>query len=141
MLSIGLSCRPRRGLEGADSGEDLPEDAARYSHLSQLEGDFAGMAHDPRADFDQAALEACERPVCDLFGKVGTLEKMTKVVGQCMKLQPDLVVTEPFAGQPCPVDCIAYPIRNTFRLVLDPEYYKYINFLIARSVFEGVCWG
>ena len=57
---IEPSCRPRWWLDVADGGDDLPKYVARYSHLRQLERDFAGMAHNSRPDFDQAALDACE---------------------------------------------------------------------------------
>ena len=67
------SCRPRRGLQGADGGEDLAKDVARYSHLCQLERDFARMTYDPCPNLYGAALYTCQRPVCNLFGQFGTL--------------------------------------------------------------------
>ena len=87
-----------------DGGKDLPEDAARYSHLCQLECDFAGMAHNPRPDFDQTALNACERPVSDVLRQLCASQEVAELVGQGLKLEPDLVVPEPFAGQARPVD-------------------------------------
>ena len=62
------SCRPRRWLDVADGVEDLSEDVARHGSLCQLERDLAGMAHNPCPDLDQAALDAGERPVGNLFG-------------------------------------------------------------------------
>ena len=82
----------------------MAEDATRYSHLCQLERDLASMSNNPCPDLDEAALDTCQRPVRYFFGQVGTLKEATKVVGQCMKLQPDRVVAEPLAGRPCPVD-------------------------------------
>ena len=67
----GPSYGPRRWLEGADGVDDLSEDAARYSHLGPLERDLARMAHNPRAGFDQAALDTREGPVHDFFGQIG----------------------------------------------------------------------
>jgi hypothetical protein len=65
---VGPSCWPRRRFEGTDSGEDFSEDVARHGDLCQLEGYLAGMAHNPCPDLDQAALDAGERPVGNLFG-------------------------------------------------------------------------
>ena len=98
------SCVSRRGLEGADGCEDLAEDLPADRDLGQLEGDLAGVTHDPRAGLDEAVLDTCQRPVSDFFGQFSALEKAAKVVGQYMKLEPDCIVTEAFTGQPCPVD-------------------------------------
>ncbi len=38
---------PRGWLDVADGRKDLPEEFAGDSHLGQLEGDLAGVAHDP----------------------------------------------------------------------------------------------
>lgn len=78
-MALGSSCVPKGfsddaiRLEGADGGEDLPEDAARYSRLSQLERNLASVAHDACPDLDEAALDTCQRPVRDIFRQVGTL--------------------------------------------------------------------
>lgn len=101
---ICLSCGSRRRLEGADGGEDLPKDVARQGHLSQLEDDLAGMAHNPRPDLDQAALDAGERPIGDVFGQISMAKEAAEIVCQRMKLKPDLVVAEPLAGEQRPVD-------------------------------------
>ena len=104
VLMYGPSYGPRRWLEGADGVDDLYEDAARYSHLGPLERDLARLAHDPRPDLDQAALDAGERPVRDVFGQVCALEETAGIVGQGVKLEPDFVIAEPLAGSPGPVD-------------------------------------
>ena len=54
------SCRPRRWLDVADGGDDLPEERAAHGDFGQLECDLTRMAHNTRPDFDQAALDACE---------------------------------------------------------------------------------
>jgi hypothetical protein len=43
----------------AEGGEDV----ATYCHLSQLEGDLAGMSRDPRPDLDETVLDACQRSI------------------------------------------------------------------------------
>ncbi len=98
------SCWPRRWLERADGGKDLAEDAARYRDLRQLESDLARMSHTPCTDHDETALDARERPVSSFFWQYGTSKKAAKVVGQYVKLEPDLIVPEPLAGEPRPVD-------------------------------------
>ena len=62
--------------------------------------------------------------VSDLFGQFSALEKVAKVVGQCMKLQPDLVVTEPFAGQSRPVDRVFaffYVLLSSATLIVEVD--------------------
>ena len=76
----------------------MPKQRATHRDLCQLEGYLAGMAHNPCPDLDQAALDAGERPVRDVFGQVGTLEEAPHVVSQRMKLKSDLIIAEPFAG-------------------------------------------
>lgn len=103
---IGPSCRPRGWLDVADGSDDLPKYLATHSHLGELEGDLACMAHDPCTNFDKAALDAGERPIRDFLWQVHTLKKDAEVVGQCVKLKPDLIVTELLAGQTGPSDGI-----------------------------------
>ena len=50
--------------------QDVTEQVATDRDLGQLERDGAGMTDDPRADFDQPCLEAGQRPVGYLLGKV-----------------------------------------------------------------------
>lgn len=44
--------------------------------------------------------------VSDLFGQVGSLREVAETTGQGVKPKPDLIVTEPLAGQARPVDCV-----------------------------------
>ena len=103
---IEPSCRPRWWLDVADGGEDLPKQRPTDCDLGQLESDLTCMTHNTRPGFDQAALDAAQRPVGDLFREVYTLQEDTEVVSQCVKLKPDLIVTEPLAGQPGPGDSV-----------------------------------
>ena len=101
---IEPSCRPRWWLDVADGGDDLPKQRSIDCDLCQLACNLAGMAHNPRPDLDQAALDAGQRPIGDLFREVYTLQEDAEVIGQCVKLKPDLIVTEPLAGQAGPGD-------------------------------------
>ena len=78
------SCRPRRWLKVADGSKDLAEDITGHSDLGQLEGDLARVAHDPCSNFDEAALDAGQRPVSDLLGEVCAPKKTAEIVGQCV---------------------------------------------------------
>lgn len=51
----------------------MTKQSAANRNLGQLEGDGAGMADDPRTDFDQPGLQAAQRTVGHLLGKVCAL--------------------------------------------------------------------
>jgi hypothetical protein len=51
-----------------DGRDGTGEQIATHSHLGDLEGDCAGMADDPRTDFDQPGLQACQPPIGYLLG-------------------------------------------------------------------------
>ena len=87
-----------------NGGKDGAHHRAGDRDLGQLEGDGAGVTDGPRPDFNQPGLQAGQRPISHLLGQVGLLQEDTEIVGQCVQLQPDLVVAGPFAGQPRPVD-------------------------------------
>ena len=65
----------------------MAENVARYSHLGKLERDFARMAYDPCTDFDEAALDACQRPVCNPFGQIGKAKEAAGTASQRMMLE------------------------------------------------------
>jgi hypothetical protein len=67
---------------------------ASDSHFSQLEGDGTGMAHNAGACLDQLELQAGQRPVGHFFGQFDAPQEGGQVVGQCVQLQPDLIVAE-----------------------------------------------
>lgn len=62
------------------------------------------MADNPRTDFDQPGLQAGQRPIGHLLGKVCALQEDAEIVCQCMKLKPHLVLSHALAGQPGPVN-------------------------------------
>jgi len=58
----------------------------------------------PYPNFDQPSLQAGQRPIGYLLGKVGALQEDTEIVGQCMKLKFDFVLRYAIARQSCPAD-------------------------------------
>jgi len=91
-------------MQPLDGRDDASEQSTTHPNLGQLEGDGAGVTDGPRPDFNQPGLQAGQRPISHLLGQVGLLPEDTEIVGQCMQLKPYLVVAEPLAGQPRPVD-------------------------------------
>jgi len=62
------------------------------------------MAHDARPDLDQLELQTGQRPVSYRLGERDAAQEGGQIVGQGVQLQPDLVVAEPPARQPRPVE-------------------------------------
>jgi hypothetical protein len=58
----------------------------------------------PRPDLDQLLLQACLRRVLDRLRCCKRAEKVAKIVGERMKLEPHGVGRERSARQPCPLD-------------------------------------
>src|SRR5262249_36781600 len=79
----------------------LPAARAARRHL---EDDIASVAHHLRADLDQLLLQARQRPVLDWPRCCKRAEKVAKIVGERMKLEPHGVGRERPARQPCPLD-------------------------------------
>ena len=77
---------------------------AGHSDLAQLECDSAGMAHHAGPDLDQLELQAGQRPVRHGHGQFDAAQEGGQIVGQRVQLQPDLVIVEPLARQPRPVE-------------------------------------
>ena len=69
-----------------------------------MEDDIASVAHHLRADLDQLLLQARQRPVLDRLRCCKRAEKVAKIVGERMKLEPHGVGRERPARQPCPLD-------------------------------------
>jgi len=88
--------------KAADRGEDGAYHRAGDGHLGQLEGDGAGVTDYAGADLDQLQLQAGEGPIGHGFGQVDAAQEGGQIVGQCVQLQPHLVVAEPSARQPRP---------------------------------------
>ena len=64
------------------------------------------MAHDAGHDLNQFQLQAGQRPVGHRLGQFDAAQERGQIVGQCVQLQPQLVVAEPLARQPCPAEGI-----------------------------------
>ena len=62
------------------------------------------MAHDAGADLDQLQLQAGQRPVGHGLGQIDAAQEGGQVLGQRVQLQPHLIVAEPLARQPRPVE-------------------------------------
>jgi hypothetical protein len=62
------------------------------------------MADDPCTDFDSPGLQAGQRPISHLLGKVRVLQEDAEIGRQCMKLKQHLVLRHALAGQARPVD-------------------------------------
>ncbi len=78
-----------------DSCENTVELVATDASFGQLECDGPSMTHHSRSSFDQPRSEAGQRPVSQLLGEFGPLQEDTQILGQCMKLQTDLVLRHP----------------------------------------------
>jgi hypothetical protein len=61
------------------------------------------VAHHLRTDLDQLLLQARQRPVFDRLGRRQRAQEIAEIVGQRMKLEPDVGDERP-ARQPCPLD-------------------------------------
>src|SRR5260221_9414397 len=72
--------------------------------LRHLEDDIASVAHHLRADLDQLLLQARQRPVLDRLRCCKRAEKVAKIVGDSMKLEPHGVGRERSARQPGTLD-------------------------------------
>src|SRR6266699_1167795 len=92
--------RPQFRDEPQNLLEHLPWDG----DLGHLEGDIAAVAHDLRADLDQLLLQARQRPILDRLRCCKRAEKVAKIIGERMKLEPHGVGRERSARQPRPLD-------------------------------------
>lgn len=63
-----------------------------------------GVAHDAGANLDQFELQAGQRPVGHLLRQFDAAQERCHVVGQRVHLRPHLVVVQPPARQPRPVE-------------------------------------
>ena len=62
------------------------------------------MANDLRADLDELFLQARQRPILDRLWRRQRAQKITKIVGQRMKLKSNRVGGEGPTREPCPLD-------------------------------------
>ncbi|MCK9991773.1 MAG: hypothetical protein Dbin4_00293 [Alphaproteobacteria bacterium] len=66
--------------------------------------DGGGVTHDAGPYLDQLELEAGQRPIGHRLGQLDAAQEGRQVAGRRVQLQPDLVVAEPPARQPRPVE-------------------------------------
>ena len=74
-----------------DHPQNVGEQIFRNGNLGHLERDVAAMADDLRANLDQLLLQGRKRPVLDRLWRRQRAQKITKIVGQRMKLKPNRV--------------------------------------------------
>ena len=83
------------------------------------------MTHDTRPDLDQLELKAGQRPLGHFLGQFDTAQEGRQIVGQCVELQPHLVIAEPSARQPRPAKGILAFLDVLFgraALVVEPYH-------------------
>ena len=76
----------------------------RNRRLGQLERDVPAMADHVSTDLHQFLPQRGQRPMLDLLWQSQRRHEVGKIVGQGVKLQPDGVVAELAARQPCPFE-------------------------------------
>ena len=89
--------RHRRCAQPGDARQDLPEHPSRHRDLRHLERDIAAMAN-------QLLPERRQRPARHRAWQGQGAHEVGEVVGQRVKLKPDLVVAELLAGEARPLD-------------------------------------
>lgn len=94
ILGVDRGRAQRWRSQSADRGEDGAYHRAGGGRLGQLESDGAGVTDDTRPDLDQLQLQAGQRPVRHGLGQFDAAQECCQVVGQCVQLQPHLVVAE-----------------------------------------------
>ena len=96
--------RHRRCAQPDDPRQDLPEHPSRHGDLRHLEGDIAAVADHLGANLDQLLPERRQRPARHRAWQGQGAHEVGEVVGQRVKLKPDLVVAELLAGEARPLD-------------------------------------
>ena len=80
------------------------EQSTTDCNFCELEGDYTGVTHTPCTIFAQPSLQAGQRPIGYLLGKVCALREDTEIVGQRVKLKSNFVLRHANARQSRPVD-------------------------------------
>jgi hypothetical protein len=83
------------------------------------------VTHHAGPYLDQLELQARQRPVRHRLGQVDAAQEGGQIIGQCVQLQPHLVVAEPFARQPGPAEgVIAFldMLLGGAALVIEPHH-------------------
>ena len=98
------SCRNRFSSEPVDAAQDVSEQASRDCDLGHLEGYIAPVADDLAANLDQFVSQTGQRPVPHGIRQGQGSQEVAEVVGKCVKLETDSIVSELATGQSCPPD-------------------------------------
>ena len=105
------SCRNRFSSEPIDAAQDISEQASWDCDLGHLKGYVAPVANDLAADLDQPVPERRHRPLLHGVGQGQGSQKVPEVVGKCVKLESDSIVSELATGQSCPPDGVFGQLR------------------------------
>jgi len=99
-------CLRRNGSSSQiiNQAQDFPEQFPRHGDLGKLECDVPAMADNLGADLDKLLPQRGQRPVLDLLRQGQRPHEVGEIVGQGVKLEPNLVVAELAAGQPGPFE-------------------------------------
>ena len=93
-----------------NGGRNSPDHWAGHRDPGELEGDGARMTYYAGTNPDQLELQAGQRPVGHFPGQVDATQESGRITGQCVQLQPHLVVAEALARQPRPAEGVfAFP--------------------------------
>src|SRR6266852_5774184 len=102
-LPVRCSRSGRGPRESLDAPENLPKESRRQVALRQLQDEVSGMADEPPAGLEQPLLQARQRPALDGERQDQPSQEIAEVVSDDPEEQPDLVGSEPVAGEPRPV--------------------------------------
>jgi hypothetical protein len=76
----------------------------RDRNFGHLKCHAAAVADELRTDLDQLFPQARERPVRDCYQRRKRTQKVSKIAGRCLKLQPNGICIERAARKPRPLD-------------------------------------
>jgi hypothetical protein len=77
-----------------DQARDCLEQLPRHRNLGELKCDITAVADHLGSNLDQFLPQCGHRPVLHFFRESQRSHEVAEIVGECMKLQPDLVVAE-----------------------------------------------
>ncbi len=90
---LGLS-RNGSSSQVINQGQDFPEQLPRHGNLGQLESYITIMADNLGSDLDQLLPQRRQRPEFHLLRQGKRSHEVAQIVGQGVKLEPNLVVAE-----------------------------------------------
>ncbi len=96
-IDQGPSWRQRGRPQPVNQAQNFSEQSSGDSDFRELKGDITAMSHDLRADLDELLPKCRQRPVFDLLRQREGAQEVAEIIGECMELEPDLVVAETVA--------------------------------------------